>query len=259
MLMKSKLASFRNRVGVVTALVVASLGLPGPAAAVEHGVYMAADYGNTRFGRGAASFDAQLEPFLEGELCVEMTCSNVIDVSLGTSSLTSKSHGYDVWVGYQFTPWFAVEGSYLILGSTRHHFTGTLDAGDVDEDGDGNVDYTGSQPLQGDTKFRTRGPAVAAVGSVALGKYFSVDARAGLFFADDKLTLRLQYSPPTGDQSLAPYSEAQGKTRIFYGASANFWITDYFGVRAGFTGSSNGSFGHSFRYYYLGIRYSYGY
>jgi hypothetical protein len=243
----------------VAAALAASLGLPGPAAAVEHGVYMTADYGNTRFGRKAASFDVQLEPFLESELCVEVTCTNVIDVALGATSLTSKSHGYDIWVGYQFSPWFAVEGAYLVLGSSRHRFAGTLDAGVVDEDDDGSTDYSGPQPLQGVTRFRTRGPAVAAVGSVELGRYFSLDARAGFFFADDRLTLRLQYSPPTGDQPLAPYSEAQGKTKLFYGASGNFWITPYFGVRAGFTASSNGSFGDSFKYYHLGIRYSYGY
>lgn len=257
--MKTKQASVRSRVGAVAVVVAAGLGFAGPAASVEHGVYMTADYGNTRFGREAASFDAQLEPFLEDSLCVEVTCGNTIDVSLGTTTLTRKSHGYDVWVGYQFSPWFAVEGAYLILGKTGHHFTGTLDAGDVDEEDDGTIDYSGPQPLQGETSFRTRGPAVAAVGSFELGEYFSFDARAGLFLADNKLTLRLQYSPTTGDYPYDPYSESHGKTKVFYGASANFWITPYFGLRAGYTGSSSGSFGDSVKYYYLGIRYSYGY
>jgi hypothetical protein len=249
----------RNRFGGIALLAVAGLGLSAPAAAVEHGVYMTADYGKTQFGRSAGSFDVQLEPFLEGSLCVEVSCSNQIDVSFDASSLTKKSHGYDVWVGYQFSPWFAVEGAYLILGKTKHRFSGTLDAGDVDEESNGSIDYSGPQPLEGVTSFRSRGPAVAAVASVALGDYFSLDGRAGLFFADDKLTLRLQYSPPTGVQAYDPYSESQGKTRVFFGGSANFWITPYFGLRAGYTYSSSGSFGHSVKYSYLGIRYSYGY
>ena len=257
--MKTKQASVRARAGVVALLAGAGLGMAGPAGAVEHGVYMAADYGNTRFGRTAASYDAQLEPFLESGFCSDLTCSNAPDAVLDQTTLTRKSHGYDVWVGYQMTPWFAVEGAYLILGSTRHHFTGTMDEGPVDVDNDGMIDYSGPQPIQGETKFRTRGPAVAAVGSWAPGNYFSFDARAGLFFADDKLTLGIQYSPENQAVENYSYSESRGKTKLFYGASANFWITPYFGVRAGYTGSSNASFGHSVKYYYLGIRYSYGY
>jgi hypothetical protein len=258
MLMKSNQES-GNRVGVVVALAAASLGLAGPAVAVEHGVYMTADYGNTRFGRGPASYDAQLEPFLEEGFCSDLDCTNAPDAVFSATSLTSRSHGYDVWVGYQFSPWFAVEGAYLILGKTSHSSTGTMDEGPVDVDDDDIIDYSGPQPLQTRTTFRTRGPAVAAVGSVALGRYFSLDARAGLFLADNTLKLRIQYSPENQPVENYSHSESDGKTKVFYGASANIWITPYFGVRGGFTGSSDGSFGHSFRYYYLGLRYSYGY
>jgi hypothetical protein len=257
--MKTKQASVGAPAAVVAMLVVAGLGAAVPAGAVEHGVYMAADYGNTRFGRTAASFDTQLEPFLESGFCADLSCSNAPDAVFDQTSLTRKAHGYDAWVGYQFSPWFAVEGAYLILGSTRHHFTGTMDEGPVDVDNDGNVDYSGPQPIQGDTKFRTRGPAVAAVGSLALGNYFSVDARAGLFFADDRLSLGIQYSPENQPVENYSYSQSNGRTKLFYGATANFWITPYFGVRAGYTGSSDASFGHSVKYYFLGFRYSYGY
>lgn len=257
--MKTKQASVRAPAGVAVLLVAAGLAVAVPAVAVEHGVYMAADYGNTRFGRTAASFDAQLEPFLESGFCSDLACSNAPDAVLDQTTLTRKSHGYDVWVGYQMTPWFAVEGAYLMLGSTRHHFTGTMDEGPVDVDNDGTPDYSGPQPIQGETKFRTRGPAVAAVASLPVGSYLSFDARAGFFFADDKLTLGIQYSPENQAVENYSYNESQGKTKLFYGASANFWITPYFGVRAGYTGSSDASFGHSVRYYYLGIRYSYGY
>jgi hypothetical protein len=259
MLMQAKQVSNRRAHGLVAVLVAAGLGLPGMAEAVEHGVYMAADYGNTRFGREAASFDAELEPFLECSFSSDIFfCDNPAEVVLSESSLTSRSKGYDVWVGYQFTPWFAVEGAYLIMGKTRHRFDGTMDIGPVDVDGDGNVDYDGPQPLQGRTTFRTRGPAVAAVGSVALGRFVSLDARAGLYLADNQLKLELQHDPPTGQQPYT-YRETDGKTSLFYGASANFWITPYFGIRAGVTASSNASFGDSVRHYYLGIRYSYGY
>ncbi len=257
--MKTKQVFVRSRVGVLVMVAAAGLGLSGRAAAVEHGVYMAADYGNTRFGRTAASFDVQLEPFVESGFCADTACTNAPDLVFGETGITKKSHGYDAWVGYQFSPWFAVEGAYLILGKTRHTFTGTMDAGPVDVDNDGNADYTGPQEMQGITSFRTRGPAVAGVGSFQLGEYFSFDARAGLFFADNKLSLRIQYSPTDFPVENYSYTESDGKTAIFYGASANFWITPYFGIRAGYTASSNASFDHSVKHYFLGIRYSYGY
>lgn len=262
---KTKHGFVPTKGGLVAALSAAGLLLAAPAFAVEHGVYMAADYGKTRFGQTAGDFDVQLEPFLEESFCLEytnFTCTNPPDVVLGTTGITDKSHGYDVWVGYQFTPWFAVEGAYIRLGTTRHSFDGTMDEGPVDIDNDGNIDYSGPQPLLGRTTFRTQGPAAAAVGSLQLGNYFSVDARAGLFFADDKLTLRLQYSPDyTPDPQVESYSytETNGRTVLFYGATGNFWITPYFGVRAGFTASSKGSFDHSVRHYFVGFRYSYGY
>jgi hypothetical protein len=247
---------------LIAALAAAGLLPAAPARAVEHGVYMAADYGKTRFGQTAADFNVQLEPFLESSFCTDIDCSNSPDAVFDVSSITRKSRGYDVWVGYQFTPWFAVEGAYLIHGKTRHSTDGTMDAGPVDVDDDGNVDYSGPQPLLTRTTFRTRGPAVAAVGSLELGNYLSLDARAGFFFADNKLTLRMQYSPeypPDAEPQAYSYTEANGKTSLFYGATANFWILPYFAVRAGFTASGKASFDHSVRHYFVGIRYSYGY
>jgi len=226
---------------------------------VEHGVYIAADYGNFKFGRTAAGFDADLEPFLECSFATDLACASPADVVFSQSSLTRKAHGYDVWVGYQFSPWFAVEGAYLSLGKTRHSVTGTIDQGPVDVDGDGNVDYSGPQPVQVETSFKTGGPAVAATGSLPLGSYVSLDARAGFFFPDNKLSLRMQITPEGSAAEMYSFTQSKGKTALFYGASANFWITPYFGVRAGYFASSKGSFDHSIKQYFVGIRYSYGY
>jgi len=229
-----------------------------PALAIEHGVYIAADYAKFKFDRTAADFDAQLQPFLECSFASDYTCADPAGVVLSSSTMDTKAKGYDFWVGYQFSHWLGVEGAYLDSGKTHHFFTGTLDLGDVDVDNDGIVDFTGPQQLQGLTTFRTRGPAMAVVGSAELGEFFSVEARIGFFFSDSKLSMNLQYSPPTGDVSY-PYSESTSKTKMFYGASATFWITSYFGVRGGFATYNKGSFDHDVKQVFLGIRYSYGF
>ena len=179
-------------------------------------------------------------------------------MTFAQTNLDKKARGYDFWVGYQFSHWFAVEGAYLSMGKTKHNFSGAVDAGPVDVDDNGSVDYSGPQPLVGETTFRTRGPAVAAVGTLELGSYFSLDARGGLFFADNKLALRIKYSPESQAEQTNSYSESDGKTAFFYGASATFWITPYFGVRGGMNAFSKGSFDHSVKQYFVGIRYSYG-
>jgi hypothetical protein len=256
--MKSKNMAAR-RGGLVAALLgTGALVAAVPALAIEHGVYIAADYASFKFDRTASEFDAQLEPFLECSFAADSACATPADVVLTSTTLDTKAKGYDFWVGYQFSRWLAVEGAYLDTGKTHHFFDGTIDVGSVDVDNDGNPDYSGPQQLQGLTNFRTRGPAVAVVGSAELGEFLSVDARAGFFFSDSKLSMKLQYSPPTGDQTFT-YSESNGKTRIFYGASATFWITPYFGIRGGAASYNKSSFDHNVTQVFVGIRYSYGF
>ena len=62
--MKLKHAVGGHRIVVAGVLAAAMLGTAAPAAAVEHGVYIAGDYGTFNFNRSVGSFDVQLEPFL---------------------------------------------------------------------------------------------------------------------------------------------------------------------------------------------------
>lgn len=256
--MNSKNASAWRKGVAISLVSVAALVAAAPAVAVEEGAYIALDYNSNNFDRSAADFDAQLQPFLACGFAIDVTCATPAVVSLGQTSLNKKSRGYDLWVGYQFTPWFAVEGAYLEMGRIHHGFDGTVDVGPVDINGDLVTDYDGPQPLSGRTTFHTRGPAVAVVGTLGLGKYFSADARAGLFFADNKLDLAMQYAPPTGVQPYS-YSESSGKTALFYGASATFWVTPYVGMRGGFAIYHKGAFSHDIKQFFVGMRYSYGY
>jgi len=247
-----------HRGGALAMLAAACLAVTRPAAAVEEGIYIALDYNSNKFDRAAADYDAQLEPFLECGFASDAYCTTPADVSFTQTSLNNRSKAYDLWVGYQFSPWFAVEGAYLDMGRTHHSFDGTVDVGPVDVDGDGIADYSGPQPLSGRTTFHTRGPAFAVVGTMGLGEYFSAEARAGFFFADNKLSMNIQYSPPPGAQPYS-YGESDSKTALFYGASATFWITPYVGLRGGFATYRKADFDHDVRQVFVGFRYSYGY
>jgi hypothetical protein len=189
-------------------------------------------------------FNDDHDPFL---------CSPQGDAN-GATSQRRRARGYDLWVGYQFSPWFAVEGAYLEMGKTRHLYDGTIDLGDADESG--TVD--GPLPLEGRISFRARGPAFAAVGNLELGEYFSLDLRAGFLFAESKLSARYTVTLEGVPRQLS-FGDSENKTSLFYGASANFWVTNYFSLRGGFAAYGDASFDRAVRQYFVGIRYSYGY
>jgi hypothetical protein len=258
MIMKFAKAPWRAT-GIIP-LAAALACLARPAAAVEMGFYMAGDYGKTRFDRSASAFDATLQPFLACYFAPadDYFCDAPADVQRDQPSrIGKKSKGIDFWVGYQFTHWFAVEGAFLDTGRIRHVFTGSIDRGPVDTNGDNSPDFDGPTPLVTRTTFHTRGAAFAAVGNLEVGEYLSFDLRAGFLFADNKA--KVEFSFPETGEKFRSYSSSDGKTPIFYGASANFWISPYFAVRGGVNASSRGAFSKPLTQYFAGIRYSYGY
>jgi hypothetical protein len=258
MSMSFAIAPFR-RATWTSALVIMLCGIAQSAPAVEMGFYMAADYGNTKFDRSATSFDAELQPFVGCYFAPadDYFCDAPADVQRDHSTITRSSHSMDFWVGYQFNHWFAVEGAFLDTGKVRHVFTGSIDRGPVDIDGDNTTDFDGPTPLVTRTTFHTRGAAFAAVGNVEVGEHLSFDLRAGFFFADNGVKVEFGF-PETGEK-FSPYRTSDGKSPFFYGASANFWVTPYFAVRGGMNASSRGAYSKPVKQYFAGIRYSYGY
>lgn len=247
----------RTCMGAVLAAILGAVA--GPAAAVERGFYIAADYGKFRFDRDAAAWDTAVDDFYEcyAPLLLDQTgvyaCDPPGDMVISASRMGRKSRGYDLWVGYQLSPWFAVEGAYLDTRKSRHSFSGTMDLDAFTGTSDGPL------PLEGRTSFRTRGAALAAVGNLELGDYFSLDARGGVFFADSKLHLSAVIDLPDGPARF-PYSESDNKTVLFYGASVNFWVTAYVSIRGGFATWGKGFYDDgAVKQYFVGIRYSYGY
>jgi len=94
----------------------------------------------------------------------------------------------DVWgalVGYRINKWVGTEIGYVNLGEVKYDFDGvlnsTLNPGAISE----NFDYTMSY------RFDSAGPTAAVVGFLPLGPHFELNAKAGIFLADTRQTIRL--------------------------------------------------------------------
>lgn len=193
----------------------------GRAAAAERGFYVAPAYSFNTIDVNKAEVDALFE--------------SAFALEFDESSLDRSTRGLSLGVGYQFTPYLAVEGAWIDLGKLRYDFSFT--------------DETGQQLAR--ISNRSSGMAFAAVGSLPLGPYFSVDARLGALFGENKLRLA---DRTTGDSS----SVSDRKTALFFGAGITWMVTPYTGVYASVARFNKGSFEADVDQFAIGLRYSYG-
>ncbi len=194
----------------------------GPAEAIELGAYIAPGYSFNKVDISRAEMDPSLEEF--------------IGLPFDESSLDRNVTGYSLAVGYQLTRNFALEGAWINLGKLKYDFTFT--------------DETGQ--LAGRYTSRRSGMAFAGVGSLPLGTYFAVEGRVGALFGEDKQRI----SVPEADFATG-YND--GKTSLFFGVGATWFITPYTGVSVGFTRFKEGVLETDIDQLSIGFRYSYGY
>lgn len=203
------------------AVCVAAIICGGQAVAAEHGMYIVPGYGFNTIDVSREELDAAFQPAL--------------GIDFSSSSLDRSTRGLVLGVGYQFTPQLAVEGTWVELGKLRYDFSFTDEAG----------------AQAGRITNRSRGMAIAAVGSLPLGGFLSLEARAGALFADNKLRL---VDMATGEGG----SLSDRKTALFFGAGLTVMVTPYTGIQAAFTRYNKASFEEDVDQFSIGIRYSYG-
>lgn len=167
------------------------------------GFYVAFDLAATDHDLATGDFDAVV-----GEIFDDVD----------SSSVDKSGFGYNLAFGYQFNPYLAVEASYLDAGKTKFDVEGTFDGGEgpVDASVDGAV--------------KVRGPALVAVASWPLNESFSLDARAGAFFAKTKISVTA-----TADGESESASESENDTGLLFGVGATWNVTMDTGVRFGYT------------------------
>lgn len=118
------------------------------------------------------------------------------------SSINSSSTGYKAGVGYQFTPNFAIEGSYVDIGSFK--YSATVTGGWV------NADVKGS------------GLNVAALGIAPINDNFSLFGKVGYTAASQKASV-------VG--AGGSFSSSQDKNSGGFGFGGIYKLTEKVGVR----------------------------
>jgi OmpA-OmpF porin, OOP family len=197
------------RTASAVAATVATLCMAAPSLGATPGLYVVADLGTTSFDFTHSEAD-DLALF-----AVEEAGLDVVDAE---SSLDKSGFGYSLGLGYQFTPHFAVEASYVDLGKAKYQASGTV------SDGSNTYDMELGMAL------KSSGPAVALIGSLPINDAFSIDARAGAYFAKTKVTVSASIEGTRDSMS-----DSDTDTSIQLGIGGTWTVAERLGVRFGYT------------------------
>ncbi len=141
-----------------------------------------------------------------------------LDLVDGDSDLDKSDMGFELALGYQFTPNVAVEAAWFDLGDATYEATGTLTDG---------VDLFDAVT---EIAIGVSGPALSLVGSWPLGEAFAVDARAGALFGQSKARITVGLDGISQSES-----DSDGKTSVLYGVGVSWMFSPAVSLRLGYT------------------------
>jgi opacity protein-like surface antigen len=107
------------------------------------------------------------------------------DIGRDPSTLDDTTDVWGALVGYRINKWVGTEIGYVNLGEVKYDFDGVLNSTLTPPGTSENFDYTMSY------RFDSAGPTAAVVGFLPLGQHFELNAKAGIFLADTRQTIRL--------------------------------------------------------------------
>lgn len=140
------------------------------------------------------------------------------DVVSGDSELDKSDLGFEIALGYQISPYLAVEAAYIDLGKAKYEAEGVLD------DGSGPVDTSA------DVSLGAKGPALSLIGIWPVSEKVSLDARAGAFFGKSTLGMEIELDDVSSGES-----ESDKKTSVLLGVGASWALSGRMSVRLGYT------------------------
>jgi len=205
-----------SRTGTAGAATLALLLAAMPAAAAGpqgRGFYMTGDVGMNKADVKQSQFDDVVLGTFE---------DFGFNVTSGVAEFDNSDLGFSIGLGYSFNQYIAVEAAYMDLGNTTYSAAGTLD------DGESVFDVN----LR--AKVGSSGPAAVLVGSLPVSYAWTLDARAGAYFAKTRITVEL--SDETGS---AAESGSDDDTGILLGVGATWSFSPKWALRAGYTHISN--------------------
>src|SRR5690606_21199826 len=157
------------RGATIAAVATTMLGGASMATAAVPGFYMAGT-----IGQSSTDVGGEEQAFMD-ELVVATWESFGFNVLEGESDLDKSDIGFELAVGYQASPYFAVEAAYIDLGKAKYEAEGIVD------NGGGPMDA--SSDLTSDAK----GPALSLLGMLPVSDRFSLDARVGAMLGKSKV------------------------------------------------------------------------
>jgi hypothetical protein len=138
-----------------------------------------------------------------------------------TSGFDDSDTAFGLVIGYRLTPHFAIEGGYGKFGEVAYK---SRSSGNFPQD-------AGTEDIGIDTEIS--GYTFAALGMLPLSRNWELFARAGVLFADNKITIRVtaegqQFLPPFGSFSVA---ESHGSNNWHAGLGINRRFLDVYDLR----------------------------
>lgn len=124
-----------------------------------------------------------------------------------TTRFDDSDTAFGLVIGYRLTPHFAIEGGYAKLGRVAYK---SRSSGNFPQE-------AGREDIGIETEIT--GYTVAALGVLPLSRNWELFARAGVLFADNKITIRVaaegqRFLPPLGSFSAA---DSHGSTNLHAG------------------------------------------
>ncbi|MFO7326136.1 MAG: outer membrane beta-barrel protein [Pseudomonadota bacterium] len=200
------------RGATIAAVATTMLGGASMATAAVPGFYMAGT-----IGQSSTDVGGEEQAFMD-ELVVATWESFGFNVLDGESDLDKSDIGFELAVGYQASPYFAVEAAYIDLGKAKYEAEGIVD------NGGGPMDA--SSDLTSDAK----GPALSLLGMLPVSDRFSLDARVGAMLGKSKVKFTASLQGESASES-----DSESGTTIFFGVGFTWLINERVGIRVGYT------------------------
>lgn len=162
-----------------------------------------------------------------------------VDSVLG-STLDDSLTPWGVQVGYRFNKWVAAEVGYVDLGEYLYTMTGEISGGlgvtctppDCDPAAIITIPLDGG--FERATQLTSTGITASVLGMLPLGPRFDLHARAGIYYADTRVTNRLRYIDavdPEGVFNLLHRRVDASQTELIAGIGAAWNINANFALR----------------------------
>jgi OOP family OmpA-OmpF porin len=195
-------------------VVLFAVAFPATAFATPPGWYVAIEGGQARYPGitgNAGQWMAVTPSPPEGMVIVDSQSS----LQHGGSNDT----GYKLIAGYQFNPYFGVEGGYVALGSVQSNGTGTVDVAPAD----GFLPLEEFATFTDTARLRVHGWELAATGTWPLNQHWSLFGRLGAFRSHTTLDITSNPAPPLpGDMLTEAIHESSTDWTPTYGVGANY-------------------------------------